>query len=77
MPNGQFEKRLSNASHSCKRTGQWRLAKDGKHLIIKMEDGSVVVAMLKYLNIDELVLSHVYEFGTYFFRRRSRCFFQS
>jgi hypothetical protein len=63
MPSGQFEKRLSNASYSSKRTGQWRLAKDGKHLIIRMEDGSVVVAMLKYLNMDELVLSHVYEFG--------------
>lgn len=77
MPNGQFEKRLSNNKSSLKKAGQWRLTKDGKHIIMRMNDGSVSVAMLKYLNMDELVLSHVYEHGPtstageqdYFFNR--------
>jgi hypothetical protein len=58
-PDGRFERRLSNCRRSIKEAGNWMLAKDGKHLILRLDNGAVTVASLKYITLDELVLKHV------------------
>ena len=57
--NGRFERRLSNSKRSLKESGSWMLAKDGNHLILRLDNGAVTVASLKYITLDELVLKHV------------------
>lgn len=59
MPNGQFERQLSNGTRSLTERGQWTVSKDGQHLVLQLEDGSTTLAALKYLEMDQMVLQHV------------------
>jgi len=57
-PDGKFVRYLGNEKMSIKSTGNWMLAKDGKHLILQFDDGKVALSKLKYLSMDEMVLEH-------------------
>lgn len=56
---GKFERMLGCADRNIKESGQWWLAKDGQHLVMRLDDGQTTVAEVKYLEMDELVLQHV------------------
>ncbi len=57
--NGQFSRSLGSSSQALQEQGQWKLSKDGKHLILNFENGLTALAEVKYLEMDELVLKHV------------------
>lgn len=57
--NGRFERMLGCASRNIKEAGDWWLAKDGLHLVMRLDNGETTVAEIKYLEMDEMVLKHV------------------
>lgn len=59
LKNGRFERTLGCASRNIKDAGEWWLAKDGQHLVMRMDSGETTVAEIKYLELDEMVLKHV------------------
>ena len=59
LPNGRFERRLGCASRNIRESGEWWLAKDGQHLVMRFDRGETTVAKIKYLEMDEMVLQHV------------------
>jgi len=59
LPDGRFERQIGNQAKNIKESGSWMIAKDGAHLILTFEDGSVSVGEIKYLEMDEMVLQHL------------------
>lgn len=57
--NGRFERLLGCANRNRKEAGEWWLAKDGQHLVMRLDSGETTVAEIKYLEMDEMVLHHV------------------
>ena len=56
---GILIRKLVNRTFSIKDKGSWSISRDGKHIIMRMDEGKVAVASLKYVNMDELVLTHL------------------
>lgn len=57
--NGRFLRMLGCANRNIKEAGEWRLANDGQHLVMRFDSGETTVAEIKYLELDEMVLHHV------------------
>ena len=57
--NGRFERMLGCANQYIKDAGEWWLAKDGQHLVMRLDSGETTVAEIKYLELDEMVLQHI------------------
>ena len=57
--NGRFDRLLGCAGRNIKESGEWWLAKDGQHLVMRLDNGETTIAEIKYLELDEMVLHHV------------------
>ena len=57
--NGRFERLLGCRKQNIKDAGDWWLAKDGQHLVMRLDSGETTVAEIKYLELDEMVLQHI------------------
>ncbi|MCB0571831.1 MAG: hypothetical protein KDC66_18820 [Phaeodactylibacter sp.] len=73
--NGKLERLCGSADKNIHAGGQWQLANDGRHVVMSFEDGSTVVAEIKHLDMDELVLSHVLACEDQRFATREKDFF--
>lgn len=56
---GRMERLCGSAEKNIRAAGDWELSNDGRHIIMSFDDGSTVVAEVKHLDLDELVLTHV------------------
>lgn len=57
--NGKFERMLGCADRNIRESGQWWLAKEGQHLVMRLDNGETTVAEIKHVEMDELVLKHI------------------
>ena len=56
---GKMERLCGTPEQTIRAVGEWHLSNDGQLLIMTFDDDATVIAEIKHLDMDELVLTHV------------------